>query len=245
MPVFSGVAEHAAEGCLVKPLMLQFFQDPDIEFEFDLSVLRPTPRKPDGWFHASTHPLASARELYVYLTAPPGAYLPERMGYVGWMSTMFGTLTHTVVEAALERMGVVVPLPPGPCVACGRPRRPKGARPSQRKYCDEHGGIHAETISRCHLDSILNFGPQGTFGFDLKWWGEGKGGGARGGKRERGGESSRRWWGRAGATRGGGGGRGGRSARNGGGGGDRPMREGKATSRTGGGHSQHDQARTG
>lgn len=168
MPVFSGVAEHAAEGCLVKPLFLQFFQDPDIQFEFELSVLRPTPRKPDGWFHASSHPLASARELYVYLTAPPGAYLPESMGYVGWMSTMFGTLTHTVFEAALERMGVAVPLPDGPCIACGRPRRPKGARPNQRKYCDEHGGIHIETISRCHLDSILNFGPQGVFGFDLK-----------------------------------------------------------------------------
>jgi hypothetical protein len=168
MPVFRGVAEHAAEGCLVKPLWHQFVQDPGLIFKFELSVVKPTPRRPDGWFHASQHPLATARELYQYLTHPPEKWIPPPMDYAMALSAMFGTMTHTVFKAMLEELGVMVPLPPGPCVACGRPRRPRGARPDDQRYCDEHGAIHAETRSRCHMDSILNYGARGTFGFDLK-----------------------------------------------------------------------------
>jgi hypothetical protein len=166
MPVLGKVTESAASGCLVKPVLLQFFQDPAVNFEFNLHLTRSGNRAPDGWFHASTHPLMSHRELWLYLAR--SQLLPGRqMDYISWMSTMMGTVTHGVVEAALDRMGVTVPLPEGDCPACGRPYKPARARQAS-KWCMEHGAVHPESMSRCHLDSILNFGPQGVFGFDLK-----------------------------------------------------------------------------
>jgi hypothetical protein len=59
-----------------------------------------------------------------------------------------------------------VPLPPGDCPACGKPRRPLRARPAL-KYCTEHGFVHGPTRARCHLDAILRFSGE-EYGFDLK-----------------------------------------------------------------------------
>lgn len=165
MPVFRGISELAAEGCLVKPLFHQYFQDPTIPMEFVLHVSRPLQRQPDRWFHASQHPTASDRELWLWLT---GRSEPEAMGYISLMSVMFGSLGHAVIEAFLDYAGIAVPLPEGPCPACCRPRRKLRARPDPSKYCSEHGAVHLETRSRCHLDSILHFASQGTFGFDFK-----------------------------------------------------------------------------
>lgn len=168
MPTFTDTGHLAAEGCLVKPLFHRFFQDDTIPFEFHLRVSRPLPRPPDGWFHASAHPLASDRELYLYL-ARPESYRPEPFGYVGLMSVMFGSLGHAVIEAFLDRMGVSVPLPPGPCPACGLERKPlRAVRRSGGRYCTEHGAADPVTRSRCHLDAILDFKQRGTFGFDFK-----------------------------------------------------------------------------
>lgn len=167
MPVFDGVAEYAAQGCLVKPLFHQYFQDPAIKMEFDLRVSRPLPRPPDGWFHASQHPMASERDLYRWLTTPPERYAGEQMDYRSLMSVMFGSLGHAVIEAFLDYAGVAVPLPEGDCPACGRPYKPRRARWSE-KYCDEHGGAHLPTRSRCHLDSVLDFGSGQRWGFDFK-----------------------------------------------------------------------------
>jgi len=161
-----GVADMAAEGCLVKPVMYQFFQDPEVDFEFNLHLKRSGNRAPDGWFHASTHPLATPRDLYLYLTAPE-KLPPRRMDYAGWMATTMGTVTHGVIEAALDRMGIAVPLPGGDCPACGKPYRPRRARQSAR-WCMEHGAADERTRARCHLDSILTFGSRGIYGFDYK-----------------------------------------------------------------------------
>lgn len=162
MPVFDGVAEYAAEGCFIKPLWFQFMQDETLKFAFDLHIERPLPRPWDGWFHASQHPMATERELYLYLTQRKS---PEPRDYAMNMSAFFGTMTHGMFEAFLHRMGVAVPLPKGDCPACGRPYKPPRARQSP-KYCMEHGAAHLETRARCHLDSIVAY--QGHTGFDLK-----------------------------------------------------------------------------
>jgi hypothetical protein len=96
----------------------------------------------------------SDRELYLWMT---GALPEEQMDYKSLMSVMFGTLAHAINEAFLDWMGVSVPLPPGDCPACGRPRRRLRARPSSR-YCTEHGAVDEKTRARCHLDAILEFG---------------------------------------------------------------------------------------
>src|SRR5690348_6821061 len=169
MPILSDTGHLAGQGCIVKPLFLRFFQDPTIAFEFTLRVTRPLPRPPDGWFHASQHPLATDRELWQWLTADPVKWTdPDPMSYQAQMSVMFGSLGHAVIESFLDYMGVAVPLPEGPCPACGRPRKPLRAAPDPRKYCSEHGFADPATRSRCHLDSILDFKQAGTFGFDFK-----------------------------------------------------------------------------
>lgn len=159
------MAKYAAEGCLVKPLFLQWVQDPSIPIEFTLRVERPAQRPPDDWFHASQHPLATHKQLYDYLTRPPAE---NPMDYVALMSVMFGSLSHAVVEAFLDYMGVAVPLPEGKCAACGRPHKSLRQGADPRRHCSEHGAVDPETRARCHMDGILHFRPQGTFGFDLK-----------------------------------------------------------------------------
>jgi hypothetical protein len=163
MPTMTRIADMAADGCLVKPLWHQFILDPEASCSLNLLVERPMPRQADGWFHASQHPLASPRELYLWAT---GQAQPEMMDYTGKCSVMFGSLMHAVFEAFLDWMGKALPLPDGDCPACGRPRRPLRSRPGA-KYCTEHGAVHPATRARCHLDSILDL-ESGMFGFDLK-----------------------------------------------------------------------------
>jgi hypothetical protein len=158
MPNFRGIAEHAAAGCLVKPLILRIFQDEDFPFEFYLHVARSGWRPPDGWFHASSHPVMSEQKLYDYI-AHPERVERENMGYIGIMSTMFGSFMHEIMKAALAQTKVWVPVPPGMCRACGKP---------QPEKCNEHGVIDEETRSRGHMDGVLNFGSLGTHGWDLK-----------------------------------------------------------------------------
>jgi hypothetical protein len=166
VPTFDGVAEHAAEGCLVKPVMLQFFLDSGRPFKFKLHLERSGWRAPDGWFHASTHPLASEHDLWAYI-AHPELIAEEPRSYEFEVAVLMGTILHGFYEAALNQMGVMVPLPAGLCPSCGREYLPKG-KPQSARYCLEHGAADPETRSRCHMDGILNFDVQGTFGFDLK-----------------------------------------------------------------------------
>lgn len=162
MPTLTRMGEQAAAGCLVKPLFYQWVMAAEAT-SLNLLVDRPVQRKPDQWFHASQHPLATHRELWLWLA---GRTAPEDMGYTSKMAVMFGSLSHAVFEAFLDWMRASEPLPEGECPACGKPRRPLRARPSNA-YCTEHGFIHRETQSRCHLDAILNLGGE-RYGFDLK-----------------------------------------------------------------------------
>src|SRR5260370_26475688 len=117
MPTFTNISEKAAEGCLVKPILINFFMSEE-PFRIKIDLQRSLDRPPDDWFHASTHPTMSGRELYAYL-AQPERYEPEKLGYAGKMGTMFGTIGHEVVRQALLQLKVVVPLSAGFCPGCG------------------------------------------------------------------------------------------------------------------------------
>jgi hypothetical protein len=173
MPVLEGLADLAAEGCLVKPFWYQWVMDPATVFSVNVMVDKPTERRPDGWFHASQHPLAGERELYQWMT---GTVKQDKRSYTMQASAMMGSLGHACIESLLDWMGVAVPLPPGECPACGKPRRPLRARPS-RRYCTEWGFADEATRARCHLDSILDMSRSGAawqlggpsvYGFDFK-----------------------------------------------------------------------------
>lgn len=163
MPKFRTIADYAASGALVRPLFYQFTMDPGTTISLNLRVSKPEQRAPDGWFHASAHPLTGERDLYLWMT---GQLRPEEMDYVSRMSVMFGSMAHAYVEGFLEWMKASVPLPPSDCPACGRPHREVRQHPSER-YCTEHGFSDPLTRARCHLDAILKFGDE-LWGFDFK-----------------------------------------------------------------------------
>jgi hypothetical protein len=165
VPTFTGLEEMAAEGCLVKPLLHQFLMDSNSGASINVIVERPARRKPDGWFHASQHPLAGERELYLWATGQLGGE-EEEFSYQARCAVMFGSLFHGVFEAFLDWTGFAEPLPEGDCPNCGRPYRALRARPSAR-YCTEHGFRSEETRSSCHLDGILNFSGD-RHGLDIK-----------------------------------------------------------------------------
>jgi hypothetical protein len=164
MPVITGLEEMAADGTLVKPLLHQFLMDPRAgDAGINILVERPAPRSFDGWFHASQHPLATDRDLYLWATGQGGK--GDEFSYTARCAVLFGSLFHGMFEAFLYWTGAAEPLAVGVCPACQRPRRPLRARPSA-KYCTEHGFSHPETRARCHLDAIVNFDER--YGLDLK-----------------------------------------------------------------------------
>jgi hypothetical protein len=167
MPTFTtGLGKYAADGCLVKPLLIQYFQNPERQGAFDVHFEPPSQREPDGWFHASAHPLMNERDLLAYIQHPHLARR-EEFGYTGKIAVYFGTLMHEVTGRALDQFGITVPLPEGPCVACGLPR-PAPGRLRRNGQCGEHGVIDLDTRSRGHMDKILDFKMRGTHGYDFK-----------------------------------------------------------------------------
>jgi hypothetical protein len=166
MPTLTkGLAEYAAKGCLVKPILLQWLQDVSLPLDFVLHVERSGNRAPDQWFHPSGHPMLTQKQLLDYLLYPQFIE-QEPMSYAGAMGTLFGTMTHELVEAILNKAGLAEPLPEGPCPACGRPR-PRRGHTRRQGQCGEHSAVHAETHAKGHLDAILNL-QDGPRGFDLK-----------------------------------------------------------------------------
>lgn len=159
MPDFSlaTTARWAAAGCLIKPVLQEFFQR-DVQLDLRIRFTRVMDRPYDGWFHSSVHPGQPEYNLWLYL-AHPEKVKRERMGYVGAMSTMFGTITGEVLKEALRQAGIAVRVPKGTCAACGLPQPSK---------CAEHGAADEDTRSRGHLDDIASFPDKGTYGIDWK-----------------------------------------------------------------------------
>jgi hypothetical protein len=149
MPTFETIAKYVAAGCLVKPLLVNFFTSGEA-FKLTIHTAKPQPRAPDGWFHASTHPGLTEGQLITYLTMPKKED-PEDFGYLGRMSVLYGTIMHEVTRQALYQLGLMVPVREGTCPACGFP---------QPRHCREHGASQPETRSRGHLDGILCFEPR-------------------------------------------------------------------------------------
>jgi hypothetical protein len=155
MPTFSTIAKYAASGCLVKPILVQFFTSGEV-FRLTIRTARPLDRAPDQWFHASAHPGMNVDKLVAYLTRPPREEL-EDFGYVGRISVLVGTIMHEVVRQALYQLKVMIPVREGTCPACGYP---------QPRHCREHGAIHAATRSRGHLDGIVTFTEMAAWSYD-------------------------------------------------------------------------------
>jgi hypothetical protein len=117
-------------------------------------------REPDDWFHPSTHPTMTARQLYYYLMEPK-LWEPEPWGYEGRMSVTVGTLEHAIVRMALEDLGFWQ-RPKGTCPCC---QRPYGQGEGE---CDEPGVADPVLRRRGHMDGVILTPQLGMTGYDLK-----------------------------------------------------------------------------
>ncbi len=142
--VFRGIANDAAKGLVLKPLIHNYLYDAEWPEDFSVRFKRgAVSREPDGWFHPSEHPLWPARMLW-FLVTQPKAMIPEKMAYMNTLAVTMGTAVHSFIEVCLKHIGVL--LGPEELVALGFTVNPENGEPS---FSDP------ETLSRGHGDGVL------------------------------------------------------------------------------------------
>lgn len=165
IPAFRTMAEMADESKVLTPILHSYLYDakfPDFNIFFPK---RKGPRKPDSYFHPSTHPLMSERELYYYMTEPE-KWGTEPLEYMGTLSVTMGTAVHGFVQMCLWDAQVLVKPPDGRCIVC---QRPHSATPIQEKgKCNEHPLLHEATKTRGHMDGLLKIPGWGIAGLEFK-----------------------------------------------------------------------------
>lgn len=151
----------ASSGAVVAPLLRMYLSDGRFPRGRTVEIPGGDPsRRPDGWFHPSSHPTMPARQLYYYLTEPdkwdPEPFAPEMR-----MSVTVGSMVHGWIRMALIDLGLWQ-IPQGTCPAC---QRPYGDGPG---YCEEPGVIDPVLRRRGHMDGVLLTPQHGLTGYDTK-----------------------------------------------------------------------------
>lgn len=143
------------------PLLENAIRECSFPDEFSVTFLQyKADRPPDGWFHPSTHPTMSERQLFYYLTQPD-AWVRPPFEYGSRMAVMVGTALHDLVAAVLTNLGVLLE-PTGTCVSC---QRTHGKGPGE---CGEWGVCDPVLKRRGHLDGRLALDTWGSGIYDLK-----------------------------------------------------------------------------
>lgn len=140
---FRSAIRDAQKGLLVKPIIHNYLFDakfPDFAIHFKNHQME---REPDSWFHPSTHPLWTPRQLYFYLTQPH-LLVAEKKNYMGTLSVTIGTAMHGFVEVCMEDAGIR-PKDLNRCTVC-----------PPEKNCPEPGVLDEEAGSRGHMDGLLD-----------------------------------------------------------------------------------------
>lgn len=160
-PQFRRLAGQVQQGLVVKPLVESYLHHARFPDVFSVTFRNEgKDRKPDGWFHPSTHPLMGERQLYYYLTKPED-WIPEEISYPNRMAILMGTAVHSFIQMCMLDDGILVK-PTGTCIACGREHGFK------KNQCPEHGAIDKELGRRGHGDGLLNLPRWGMGWFEFK-----------------------------------------------------------------------------
>ena len=140
---FRHMVRDVSKGLIVKPILHNYLFDaafPAFTMDFPKQEMA---RAPDGWFHPSTHPLWTDRQLYYYLTRP-GGMQAERLEYMSTLSVTVGKAMHGFIEMCLTDAGLR-PLDLQRCTMC-----------PPEAHCDEAGVMDEESRSRGHMDGVLS-----------------------------------------------------------------------------------------
>ena len=160
-PQFKKIVTGAAAGLVVTPILHNYLHLGKYPAKFTVTFEQHSePRRPDGYFHPSTHPMWTERQLYYWLTAPE-KFIPEPLGVLGALSVTVGTAMHDFVEVCLIDAGILLK-PEGTCVNC---QRPHGKKKGQ---CAEWGARNDDTLSKGHMDGRLYVDGWGHAGFEFK-----------------------------------------------------------------------------
>lgn len=159
-PAFRKMAGENLDNLVLKPLLHNYIHLGKYPDKFSVTFEKHgKERRPDGFFHPSTHPLWTERQLILYLSHPE-QMLVEPLEFGGGMSVTVGTAMHDFIEVCMIDAGILE-APRGTCVNC---QREHGRRKGQ---CPEWGAYDLRTLSRGHMDGIYNVGER-RGGFDLK-----------------------------------------------------------------------------
>lgn len=159
-PAFRKMAGENLDNLILKPLLHNYIHLGKYPDKFTVTFEKHgKERKPDGYFHPSTHPMWTERQLTLYLSRPD-QILREPLEFGGGMSVTVGTAMHDFIEVCMIDAGILE-RPSGDCVNC---KRPHGRKKTE---CPEWGAIDEATLSRGHMDGIYNVGER-RGGFDLK-----------------------------------------------------------------------------
>lgn len=160
-PQFKKIITGAAAGLVVTPILHNYLHLGKYPKEFSVTFRKHgDARPPDGWFHPSTHPMWTERQLFYYLTSPD-KMIPEPLGVLGALSVTVGTAMHDFVEMCLIDAGILL-RPEGTCVNC---KREHGKKKGQ---CNEWGAYDESTLTRGHMDGRLHVEGWGHAGFEFK-----------------------------------------------------------------------------
>lgn len=159
-PAFKKIATGASKGLVLSPILNNYLHGAKYPKEFSVTFRNHgAERKPDGYFHPSTHPSWTDRQLYYYLTEPKKIQT-EPLEYAGALSVTMGTAVHDFVEMCLITAGALQE-PHGTCVCCGREHGKK------KGQCAEWGVMDEVTKTRGHTDGRLTE-MVGWGGFEFK-----------------------------------------------------------------------------
>jgi hypothetical protein len=155
------MADLVSQDLVVKPMVESYLHHAKFPDVFTVTFRNEgEERRPDGYFHPSTHPLMGERQLFYYLTRPED-WMAEEISYPSRMAMIMGTAVHSFIQMCMLDDGVLV-RPKGTCVACGKPH---GFKKGQ---CPEHGAIDTELGRRGHGDGLLNLPKWGMGWFEFK-----------------------------------------------------------------------------
>lgn len=152
---FRSSLELVEQELVLKPMLDLYLHEARFPDVFEVVFRKAgAARKPDGYFHPSTHPRWTERQLYYYLTEPERMET-EVLSYESRMAVTMGTAVHGFVEMCIRDMGIALPLT-GICPACHRERGFK------KNQCAEYGAADHEVGSRGHMDSEISIDIRGT-----------------------------------------------------------------------------------